>query len=582
MRNGMVDAGAGPDFEPHRGTSNVARRGLHCDAYSQYTHLHQSSSPIILTLQLVAVDCARLLPALYVRLSGCGKRSQPSGGMRSNFPNFVLPYFSAASVIFRLRDRAPRGGISLPFAKLIHRAFYAGAAGLGRTQLGAGLGGGSCGLVLATQKLVGEQKVGTWKHGCLRGSARYLSWHAADQTTSGIYWRTRHLAGRNSRVRHAGIAKVENQAGRWASRIPEPIEGTSVLRAEDEDSIQAIENDNSRRKDSMILRIATIHKDGSVSVWRTVIINKIEFCREHGLLSRDLRKIDVNSPDHKIPSILVRSKSILVNVLKYRILIKPNVAIIIESPTNEKYTDGLLRDLSEKISSQSGDPFELKMLEGILNDVTNKLLWSQRMMLQRSNRVLQKLDEEIGEEELRNLLEAIRALMAFNHSVRAIESVLEEILDNEDDLALLYITRNQEPSKTHDHTEAELMLEHYLSLVGGISQNNLVSISDLDNTKIMINSVLDSRRNDIMRCSLLIALWSLAISTGTLLAGVFGMNLLSGVESKDGFFYYVAFAVFFLPMSLYLLGLIRMKKFLSFSMSKKKIKSLVRDRYHLK
>ncbi|KAJ2831095.1 magnesium ion transporter, partial [Coemansia sp. 'formosensis'] len=68
------------------------------------------------------------------------------------------------------------------------------------------------------------------------------------------------------------------------------------------------------------LRCTELDKDGNVTV-RAGEFQKSDLCAQHGLLPRDLRKIDSKFVN-QMPAILVRSHAILVNLLHIRALIE--------------------------------------------------------------------------------------------------------------------------------------------------------------------------------------------------------------------------------------------------------------------
>ena len=62
----------------------------------------------------------------------------------------------------------------------------------------------------------------------------------------------------------------------------------------------------------------------------------------------------------------------------------------------------------------------------------------------------------------------------------------------------------------------------------------------VEETNQFINTHLDTVRNRILRMSLFMEMGTLSLASGAVIAGVFGMNLLHGVEESPTAFYFVA------------------------------------------
>jgi hypothetical protein len=62
----------------------------------------------------------------------------------------------------------------------------------------------------------------------------------------------------------------------------------------------------------------------------------------------------------------------------------------------------------------------------------------------------------------------------------------------------------------------------------------------MKNTETIMHIVLDKQRNDIILFDLKANLMAVSIATGTFVSSLFGMNLVSSLESSVGLFYLVA------------------------------------------
>lgn len=108
-------------------------------------------------------------------------------------------------------------------------------------------------------------------------------------------------------------------------------------------------------------------------------------------------------------------------------------------------------------------------LESILINVVLKLDKNSDAIIPRTRDFLKSLDDYVNQEKLKMLLTIRRDLGELDRQVDAIKSVLNEILNNDEDLAGLYLSDKVNGNKrsVSDHMEAELMLEHYSRMVDG-------------------------------------------------------------------------------------------------------------------
>ncbi|KAJ3331066.1 magnesium ion transporter, partial [Kappamyces sp. JEL0680] len=192
--------------------------------------------------------------------------------------------------------------------------------------------------------------------------------------------------------------------------------------------------------------------------------------------------------------------SILLNLLSYKALIKADRTILVSHrDEKELYTASFLEQLSSKLKSNAGQ-YEFLALEVILINVVARLKEEQATLFRDINCVLDQLDVDIGQNELKGLLTSRRLIDSFDTKVQSIRSIFVSMLNNDDDLAKMYLTDklNGEPHKSEDHDEAELLFEHYLSLVDEIHQATQQISSNLAATQAFTNVILNSTRNRLI------------------------------------------------------------------------------------
>ncbi|KAJ3304755.1 magnesium ion transporter [Kappamyces sp. JEL0829] len=295
-----------------------------------------------------------------------------------------------------------------------------------------------------------------------------------------------------------------------------------------------------------------LDSNGNVTEAEEGELGKIKICEMHGLHPRDLRILDSTNSD-QLSAILVRESSILLNLLSYKALIKADRTILVSHrDEKELYTASFLEQLSSKLKSNAGQ-YEFLALEVILINVVARLKEEQATLFRDINCVLDQLDVDIGQNELKGLLTSRRLIDSFDTKVQSIRSIFVSMLNNDDDLAKIYLTDklNGEPHKSEDHDEAELLFEHYLSLVDEIHQATQQISSNLAATQAFTNVILNSTRNRLISYELRATLATAAISGGGLVAALFGMNLANGMEATPGLFSLVSASALLLIALIY-------------------------------
>ncbi|RAW39061.1 hypothetical protein PC110_g4718 [Phytophthora cactorum] len=127
----------------------------------------------------------------------------------------------------------------------------------------------------------------------------------------------------------------------------------------------------------------------------------------------------------------------------------------------------------------------------------------------------------------------------FESQVDGVRRVLMELLDNEEDLRLLYLTKIYENPDllsdlySFDSEEAEVLIENYLQDIFSTRTTAELLQHWITNTESLATLKLDSKRNYLLRVQLVFSLVSINIAVGTLVSGMLGMNVASGMGSAD-------------------------------------------------
>ncbi|CAD6938509.1 unnamed protein product, partial [Tilletia laevis] len=263
---------------------------------------------------------------------------------------------------------------------------------------------------------------------------------------------------------------------------------------------------------------------------------KIDLCLQHGLEPRDLRKVDSRIPN-LVPTILARKQAFLVNILHIRALIKRDTVFLFDSygssdtTLHSAFVYNLEHNLRAPVSSNKL-PFEFRALETALSSALDALRSELYLTSDMVHYLLESLESQINQENLGR--------------------------DNDEDMALMYLTDAQagNPRVPNNSSveELELLLESFEKQVEEVVSEAESMASNIQNTQEVVELILDSNRNDLLNLDLRTSLTTLAVSSGTLVSGLFGMNLVNYLESNPHGFLGVSAFVGLLTASVMAMG----------------------------
>lgn len=299
------------------------------------------------------------------------------------------------------------------------------------------------------------------------------------------------------------------------------------------------------------------------------VFKKSSLCSEHGLEPRDLRKIDSRVPN-LVPTILARRGGILVNILHIRAMIKKDKVLLFDSygSTDSQLHSAFVYNLQhnlrpfQQIAGQPCNPhaqvgglaYEFRALESILVSVLDALRIELDVVRNWTSSILHELDDDVDREKLRTLLQVSRKLNSFLSRAKAVKNAVVEVLENDEDMQLMYLSSpppssdtssasgnnastgndaNKEDNPGGTIDELELLLESFDKQVEEVAAETSQLHSDINNTQEVVELILDNNRNKLLALDLKTSITTMGISAGTLWAGLFGMNLRTGMEETD-------------------------------------------------
>lgn len=278
---------------------------------------------------------------------------------------------------------------------------------------------------------------------------------------------------------------------------------------------------------------------------------KWAFLRDHSLYPRDLRKIDTTAVDI-IPSITVKSSCIVVNMLHIKALIEKDRVYVFDTANQSAAAKlgVLMYDLESKLSSRNTistntvtQYYEHRALESMLMNVMSSLETEFKMHFKICGHILSELENEVNRYKLRDLLIKSKNLTLFYQKSSLIREVLDELLENDDDLAGMYLTVKKTEAED-DFADLEMLLETYYTQCDEYVQQAESLIQDIRSTEEIVNIILDANRNSLMLLELKVTIYTLGFTVATLLPAFYGMNLKNFIEDSNlGFGSVVLFSI---------------------------------------
>lgn len=110
-------------------------------------------------------------------------------------------------------------------------------------------------------------------------------------------------------------------------------------------------------------------------------------------------------------------------------------------------------------------------------------------------------------------------------------------------MSLMYLTTFKETGhrrRVDQHDEVEMMLENYVKQIDTVHAEVTSALRAVKATENATQIRLDAMRNRVLRLDVFLNLGAVSVGVGGLVAGVFGMNLLSGLEEDPAAFWIVS------------------------------------------
>uniref|UniRef100_A0A6V7QS38 Magnesium transporter n=1 Tax=Ananas comosus var. bracteatus TaxID=296719 RepID=A0A6V7QS38_ANACO len=294
--------------------------------------------------------------------------------------------------------------------------------------------------------------------------------------------------------------------------------------------------------------------------------------------ARDLRILD---PLLSYPStILGRERAIVLNLEYIKAIITAD-EVLLRDPTDDNVIP-VVEELRRRLPPASGahqaqgegkeqhdveaaeedeSPFEFRALEVALEAICSFLDARTTELETAAYPALDELTSKISSRNLDRVRKLKSAMTRLTARVQKVRDELEQLLDDDDDMADLYLSRKMAGAASpvsgsaasgwypasptiaskisrasrasaatlhgneNDVEELEMLLEAYFMQIDG-TLNKLTTLREyIDDTEDYINIQLDNHRNQLIQLELFLSSGTVTLSLYSLVAGIFGMNI---------------------------------------------------------
>lgn len=271
------------------------------------------------------------------------------------------------------------------------------------------------------------------------------------------------------------------------------------------------------------------------------------------LQKRDIRVLDSSFVHAREPAFLVRRHAILINLWPIKALLFHDKMMIFVPDGADSVLATLMGKLQVGVSRENPDykdmavPFVLRSLEAILVTMCTEMDDEVAELVPSAEKTVQEVVRTSSGVTIERLRQAKTSVTDKMNRLLSIQTAFEELLGNDRDMALMkldnvfafpdyYDEKNCESWEV-DHEEIELLLENYAqSIDGSIAKVSMV-LKEIDSAMATISLKLDTARNKLLGVDLLVNSVTSVAALGALFAGLFGMNLDSGVQDAPYWFW---------------------------------------------
>lgn len=353
---------------------------------------------------------------------------------------------------------------------------------------------------------------------------------------------------------------------------------------------------------SVSQRIVTAIKVAPTGQVYSTQILKQQLANELNVPLRDLRVVDPSLPNQIQATFTARPKAILFCLENIKVVVQNHEALVF-SPTQREVQE-FIPILQQNIIQNNDiiptlDPlkkmrFEHVVLESALSLVCSNLFQRVRRLAPLVDSTLKGLRTDshgldLVQKQVDELLPLKNQIDELRKRVKEIKRAITEVLNSDEDMKMMFLSRSiledrailsssqirskptisiddrsaesdpslsnpmsmpmqQTTQEQQDHNDIifiETLFETYLNEIEWISSDLEEFNDEIVNTEENVVLQLDILRNRILRFELNLSILSFVGTCGAFITGLFGMNLMSHLETKVLSFYVVSICTFF-------------------------------------
>lgn len=258
----------------------------------------------------------------------------------------------------------------------------------------------------------------------------------------------------------------------------------------------------------------------------------LRYYLRHSLQPRDIRQVDPAFTAK--PALWVRHSALVVSIEHVRAIVLHDKVFLfdLEKPKVQRAASIIQRTIQSEpdVLEDIEMPFEFKALEGIFVASIMALDREfQHYLTPKISGHLRELPDKLTTQGLEELRANKQLLNHFLSRANNARDVLEKLLDEDEDMANMYLTekhRNPTVSRADvDHDEVEMLLETYMQVMDELVSHAELLNDQIDDTEDLVMIHLDTLRNRLLSVELVLSVVSMTFGFGGMLAGIFGMNL---------------------------------------------------------
>lgn len=298
-------------------------------------------------------------------------------------------------------------------------------------------------------------------------------------------------------------------------------------------------------------KVARVSYQGDL---RTVNLRTSELLRSASIYARDLFTLNLTSRQERrrkgpvrrtMSAIMPRTDVIVLSFGNVRAVAGLDHVFLFDAhnPLVQDFSRGLAQAFTKNSTLLVKEPNELIFLEEVLRDSMDAYNRRLRLFEPIVDSFLDRVANEVySDTGVHQLVPLKDSLQSFEIQVKQALDCLTELLNNDQDMLDLLLTEQADAARTGKpvdflrHEHVELLLGVYARQLSNTVMEISYLLQRLQSKQEFVALALSGYRNRMIRMNVHIGIAGLSLGLGTTVAGLFGMNLVSGLEMAPNAF----------------------------------------------